>query len=368
MAILLGGGSTSITDLTLPSGPTGTRPASPVKGYTRYNTTIGLIEYFDGSYWRPVTGYSNGSIGTGGDAITVTKNGSGIMHQFTSVSSATFTPTFTGYVQVLVVGGGGGSGGGWAGGGGGGGVVFNRAYPVTAGVGISLSVGGSGPASPGNGGNSTFGSITAYGGGGSGYWDNGGQPNGGAGATSGFIGGSGGGGGNTSIDSSRMRCGGGRGISGQGFPGGSGVRYNDDGENSHNGGGGGGAGGPGGDAQDANIRSATIGGPGAANDIMGEMYYWGGGGASGPHICDGGGGAGGVGGGGGGATHYYPGLSLAWSSGIGGGQALNQGGNASNNGTHGNGGGAGGANTGGGGGGGGGGGNVGGSGIVVVRY
>ena len=118
MATLLGGSSTSFTDLTLPSGPTTDRPGSPVKGYLRYNTTFGLVEFYDGTNWRQVTGYSNGSIGTGGDAITVTKDGSGIMHQFTSVTSATFTPTFTGYVQVLVIGGGGGSGGGWAGGGG----------------------------------------------------------------------------------------------------------------------------------------------------------------------------------------------------------------------------------------------------------
>jgi len=356
--------ASSFTDLTLPSGSTAQRPASPSSGMMRYNTDFGLLEYYDGTNWRPVTGYSNGIIGSGG--TTQLRNG-GICHTFTAVGSATFTPAHTGYVQVLVIGGGGNSGGGWNGGGGGGGMVFQRSYPVSAGVGISLSVGGGGagnsnqgtPAAVAAGGNSTFGSITSYGGGGSGYWD---QTN------PGGNGGSGGGAGCTSADGSRFRVSGGLGTQGQGFPGGSGVRYNDDGENTHHAGGGGGAGGPGCDAPDCNSRMSSQGGPGAASDILGEVLYWGGGGASGAHICDGGGDEGGIGGGGGGATHYYPGTPLPRACGFGGGQALNRGGDATQNGSHGTGGGAGGTNTGGGGGGGGGGGNVGGSGIVVVRY
>ena len=352
MATLL---SSTFTDLTLPSGTTAQRPASPTKGMMRYNTTIAIMEYYDGTNWRPVTGYSNGSIGTGGNSISLL--GGGVVHQFTAVGAATFTPTFTGYVQVLTVAGGGGATGGWCGGGGGGGMIFNRAYPVTAGVGIPLSVGAGGNATVG--GNTTFGSITANGGGLPAYWDT---------TVSGTPGGSGGGGGNSTTDGSRFRVCGPLGITGQGFPGGSGVRFNDDGENTHNGGGGGGAGGPGPASQDENQQTATHGGPGAANDILGDVLYWAGGGASGPHICDGGGGFGGIGGGGGGAAHYFPGTPLTYSTGFGGGQALNQGGPGTNNGTHGNGGGAGGTNTGGGGGGGGSGGNVGGSGIVVVRY
>ena len=347
----------TFTDITLPNGTTAERPGSPTVGMVRYNTSYSLLEFYDGTNWRPVTTYSQGTLGTGGDQVFF--RGGGLQHVFTTVGASTFTPTHNGYVQVLVVGSGGNSGynGGWSGGGGGGGVIFSRAYPVSAGVGIPLSVGG--PTGGTNGNNSTFGTITANGGGANGYWDQ---------STPGSPGGSGGGGANTSIDSSRLRCYGGRGISGQGFPGGAGVRFNDDGENSHNGGGGGGAGGPGLDSQDSNQKQATHGGPGAASDILGDVLYWGGGGASGPHVCDGGGGFGGVGGGGGGAAHYYPGAPLAVSSGLGGGQAWNRGGDATNNGTHGTGGGAGGANTGGGGGGGGGGGNAGGSGIVVVRY
>jgi len=358
MATLLS--QSSFTDLTLPNGTTGQRPGSPTIGMVRYNTDVNLVEFYDGSNWRPVTGYSAGTIGTGGDSVTVAPGAhGGIIHRFTSTGAATFTPTFTGYVQVLTVGGGGGGGhSSWGGGGGGGGMIFSRAYPVSAGVGIPVSVGGG---STGQGGGSSFGSQSVSGGGHSNYWDN-------TVAPSGCNGGSGGGGGNSSADSSRQRSMAGLGTTGQGFPGGSGVRFNDDGENTHNGGGGGGAGGPGLASQDSNQRQGTHGGPGAASDILGDVYYWAGGGASGPHICDGGGGDGGVGGGGGGAAHYYPGLPLTHATGYGGGQSINQGSPGTNNGNHGSGGGAGAANTGGGGGAGGGGGLTGGSGIVVVRY
>lgn len=354
MAIL---SQSTFTDLTLPSGTTAQRPASPMSGMMRYNTTLSLLEYYDGTNWRPVTGYSAGSMGTGGDQRLV--RGNGIVHMFTTVGGHTFTPTFTGYVQVLVVAGGGGAGNSsWAAGGGGGGTIFNRAYPVTAGTGVSITV-GSGGAHGNRGGNSVFGGTTATGGGHGGFWDE---------TTGGRPGGSGGGGGNSSADGNRFRCSGGQGITGQGFPGGSGVRYNDDGENTHNGGGGGGAGGPGLASQDENQQQATHGGPGLAHDILGEVLYWGGGGASGPHICDGGGGDGGVGGGGGGSAHYVPGFGPGIGNGRGGGQALNRGGDSTNGDGHARYGGNGGANTGGGGGNGGSYHGAGGSGIVIVRY
>lgn len=352
--------TSTFDDITLPSGPTTNRPGTPIKGYVRYNTTLSVLEFYDGTYWKAVTGYSLGSLGTGGQ--TITYRGGGIQHIFSNTGSQTFTPTHTGYVQVLVVAGGGGGGGGWAGGGGGGGMIFQRNFPVSAGVGVPLNVGGGSSGGLGTqGGASNFGPLSATGGGGPSTWDQ---------NSPGTPGGSGGGGANTSIDSSRLRVYGGRGTSGQGFPGGSGVRFNDDGENSHNGGGGGGAGGPGYDSQDSNAFQSTHGGPGAASNILGDVFYWAGGGASGPHICNGGGGNGGVGGGGGGAAHYYPGVPLSLSNGYGGGQTWTgtRGGDGTNNGSHGNGGGAGAANTGGGGGSGGGGCNAGGSGVVIVRY
>jgi hypothetical protein len=349
--------TTTFTELALPQGTTGQRPGSPSLGMVRYNTDYVMMEYWDGTNWRPVSGYSHGTVGTGGDSISML--GGGMVHQFTSTGSFTFTPSFTGYVQVLIVGGGGGSHNGWSGGGGGGGMIFNRSYPVSAGVGIGVTVGGGG-AHANNGGSSVFGGTTANGGGHGGYWDT---------STPGNPGASGGGGANTSIDGSRFRVSGGIGITGQGFPGGSGVRFNDDGENTHNGGGGGGAGGPGLASQDSNQRQATHGGPGAAHDILGDIFYWSGGGASGPHICDGGGGDGGVGGGGGGGSHYSPGYPRT-GYGHGGGQAINntRGGDASAGDGHARYGGSGATNSGGGGGNAGSGHGSGGSGIVIVRY
>lgn len=35
----------------LPSGTTDQRPTSPVTGYLRFNTTLGIVEYYNGSYW-----------------------------------------------------------------------------------------------------------------------------------------------------------------------------------------------------------------------------------------------------------------------------------------------------------------------------
>jgi hypothetical protein len=43
--------------LGLPSGTTDQRPGSPVTGYVRFNTSFGVTEYYNGSYWiDPTTG------------------------------------------------------------------------------------------------------------------------------------------------------------------------------------------------------------------------------------------------------------------------------------------------------------------------
>lgn len=370
---------TTINDtgfISLPTGNDTTERPGNTAGRMRYNATRNLLEFFDGNQWRQVTGYSAGAIGTGGQSITY-GNG-GIVHMFTTVGNHTFTPAFTGNIQVLVVGGGGGAGFDWAGGGGGGGVVYNRAFPVTNGSAITVTVGdgrGSlfGPgwstgAEPGL--NSVFGSITANGGGGSGCW---GHPPSGLAFSSweGRPGGSGGGGGNTGDGTdSRQRVRGGDGTTGQGFPGGAGVRFNTSDDNGHHGGGGGGAGGPGMSAPDERQSSLDNlrGGPGAATDILGTTLYFGGGGAGGSHI-----GAGvsynngGIGGGGGGGIYHgaprFPGDAR---QGQGGGFSLNTGQPSAAHRNRADGG-QGGANTGGGAGGGQWG-NKGGSGVVIVRY
>ncbi len=227
--------------------PDQTTSVSGVTAKLRFQTgsSQNTLEFNDGSGWRPVTGFSQGLQGTGGNSISYIPGQGGIVHAFTSVGAATFTPTFTGNVQVLVVGGGGGGGSSWGGGGGGGGVILSRSYPVSAGVGIPVSVGGGG-AGQGDGGSSVFGALTATGGGQGGTWTHS-NPGGLGSYIAGRPGGSGGGGANTGdgIDS-RTRAYGGLGTSGQGYPGGSGIRFNADSENTHQGGGGGGAGGGGG--------------------------------------------------------------------------------------------------------------------------
>lgn len=341
--------------VTLTAGNDAQRP-TPVKGMLRYNNTAGtaLLEFYDGTNWRPVTGYSPGVVGTGGQSITY--SGNGIVHIFTTVGASTFTPTFTGSVQVLVVAGGGGcTGGSWRGGGGGGGVVSNSTFPVSAGTPYAVTVGSGGGDS--SGGNSVFSSLTATGGGQGGRWNNGaGQP-----------GGSGGGAGNGDADGSRGRIDPGPGITGQGFPGGSGVRFNSQGQNCHMGGGGGGAGGKGRDVPDhlTGHFQNIDGGPGAATNITGDTLYFGGGGGGGAHH-GGGHNNGGIGGGGGGSVHHaspYPNRPGAGYRGTGGGQSLGNG----NPGVSQTTGGPGGTNSGGGGGacdvGG-----SGGPGVVIIRY
>jgi hypothetical protein len=124
-----------------------------------------------------------------------------IIAAYTSAGSYTFSvPVGTGSVEVLVIGAG-GSGGHIGGGGGAGGVVYASSYPVTPGGSLSMNIGtpggpyyGSYP--PGQSGNqTTFGNITAYGGGyGGGYSGNpyAGGPGGSGGGGAHYPGGPGG--------------------------------------------------------------------------------------------------------------------------------------------------------------------------------
>ena len=186
--------------------------------------------------------------------------------------SENFTPTCTGAggkVEVLVVAGGGGGAhgvdnGNGVGGGGAGGLIHNKSFSVTTGTAVAITVGaggtggGVGDSTPAiSGGNSTFGSLTAVGGG------HGGSYGGASAIRSPGSGGSGGGGGS----------GLGGATVGQGHTGG--QYYSASGY--YRGGGGGGAGGPG-----ANGEVSGNGGIGLEIDISGtkESYAGGGGGAS----------------------------------------------------------------------------------------
>lgn len=132
-----------------------------------------------------------------------------------NISGATLSTPYTNLtkVEVLVVGGGGGAGADVGGGGGAGGLIYDPAFLVTPGTSYSVTVGAGGSAgAPGaNGGNSVFGTLTAFGGGGGSYYYD----------CVGRDGGSGGGGNPTSPNSYRtdgLRRGG-LAVAGQGFPG-----------------------------------------------------------------------------------------------------------------------------------------------------
>lgn len=174
-------------------------------------------------------------------------------------------------VEVLVVAGGGGGGVCYGGGGGGGGVLYSKAYPVIPGTAISVSIGNGGTNqsnASGNGGagqNSTFGTMTAIGGG---Y-------GGGSCGNNGGSGGSGGGGSGTGS----VRSSGGSNTYGQGFEGETSIEAG--------GGGGGGAG------SNGYQRS---GGDGLPFSISGSLKYYGGGGTGGgSQELPGGAGGGGMG-------------------------------------------------------------------------
>jgi len=249
-----------------PSGTTAQRPASPVNGTTRFNTTTNAYEVWSGLVWVALTSQSYS-------------------------------------VSYLVVAGGGGGGSSAAGGGGAGGLLtgtsslnIGTTYSITVGAGGAGGVGtGSNTAAHGaNGNNSVFNSFTAIaGGGGAGDVNGGGAGNGGSGGGGSYI----------------LTYG--TGTSGQGNAGGTGG-------GTYVGGGGGGAGATGG-----NYSGTTggVGGVGIASSITGSSVYYAGGGGGGGYVGNSGG-AGGNGGGGAGGT-YTTGVSGTANTGGGGGGSGN---------------------------------------------
>ena len=244
-----------------------------------------------------------------------------VVQQFTSTGSSTFNvPTGVTSVRVLVVGAGGGGGANIGGGGGAGGVVKGNT-PVTPGGTVAVTVGSGGSRVNGrnvtapSGGNSSFGSITAIGGGGGGGGGSDGEGPGVAGH-SGRPGGSGGGGGGyvstQTLGTSTQSPSGG--LTGYGNNGGIG-------NTNHAGGGGGGAGGAGQNSPSGS--TAGNGGIGITDDITGSNLYWGGGGGGATYNNNNKSGNGGLGGGGGGGNNGS-------NQGSGGGSALNPGNSGTN--------------------------------------
>ena len=246
-------GTSATGALTMPSGTTAERPASPVTGMIRYNTTTGVTEYYNGTTWYSIT--------------------------------ATLPTTST--VEYLVVAGGGGGGLDRAGGGGAGGYKTASGFSVASGSAITVTVGGGGAGATsagsygGNGGNSVFSSVTSTGGG--------------AGGTNGAlvaVGAAGGSGGGGRGGVAPTTLGGAASPAGQGNAGGTG--------NSNDSGGGGGAGAVGGNATGGGSGS---GGVGLSTSISGSStFYAGGGGGGVPSGSPGRGGNGGGGNGTGGST------------------------------------------------------------------
>ena len=76
---------------------------------------------------------------------TVTTAGPYTVHAFTTTGANTFTPTTTGFIDILLVGGGGQSGSGpnYNGGGGAGATLFKKMIPVTASTPYPVNIGGS---------------------------------------------------------------------------------------------------------------------------------------------------------------------------------------------------------------------------------
>jgi len=265
-----------------------------------------------------------------------------VITSYTSTGSGTFSvPSGLTAVDVLVVAGGGSGpkihGGTVSGGAGAGGLIYRPAFPVTPGGSVSYTVGDG--AKPGQtsappsteydgsrGQNSTFGSLTAIGGGGG--------PGSGP-LPSASPGGSGGGGG----------CGGGTGP----FPGGTGTQPQQPGDSgqsqygfgnpggtssnspSYGGGGGGGAGGVGqSGTQTPSSQAGGDGGIGKQYDISGsQVYYAGGGGGNSNNP-----GTSGVGGQGGGGNATWSGTAQSGQANRGGGGgASSQSGTGSNGGS-----------------------------------
>jgi len=186
------------------------------KNTTQNNRSDGhLLEYFRKSFIRGGGANAGPNIpppppliaATGGDINGLEPGNNYAYHTFTStVGPSTFiiesiSPQHPGFIDVLVVAGGGGGGktavpvGNGSGGGGAGGVVRHATYNVSSGpypLTIPVSVGGGGAggiSSPNigqNGSDSTFGGLTAKGGGGGGYFGIAGSPGGSGGGGGGY--------------------------------------------------------------------------------------------------------------------------------------------------------------------------------------
>ena len=216
--------------LTLPKGTTAQRPASPVHGMTRLNTTVGSIEIYDGTAWQ----------------------------------NAVLIPYV---VEVLAVAGGGGGGFQVGGGGGAGGLLYLSSQTLLPTNTLTISIGAGGAGAPNSTTNSINGSnttitgavtLTAIGGG-----------KGASHEVAYSTPGSGGSGGGGSGNANFTNVAGGAGTAGQGFAGGTGLASN------WAGGGGGGATQAGQNGQPGGGSNQGVGGYGGAGAYYSQFDAYG---------------------------------------------------------------------------------------------
>lgn len=133
----------------LPAGTTAQRPTSPPNGSVRFNTDLGVYEWYDSvsTLWLNY-GTIRPAYATGGTITTIFDPYDGFsyrVHTFTTPGNASMAFSRSGSVEFLIVGGG-GSGGNHSttnanGGGGGGGVVYKKNHLVAAST-YTVTVGG----------------------------------------------------------------------------------------------------------------------------------------------------------------------------------------------------------------------------------
>ena len=268
--------NTSTGYFSIPQGTTAQRPGSPANGGMRFNTDLGVIEYYNSASDQWFNTGETGILATGGTITDVTDGGTNYrVHTFSS--SGSFVVSRGGDVQYLILAGGGGGTAQRGGGGGAGGLLTGSTTVTSQSYTITVGAGGFGSAAPGypsegdqDGEDSTALGLTAIGGGG-------GARDGGSG------------GGSNAVWPSTV----GSGTPGQGNNGG-GNNSNGNGA----GGGGGGAGATGGFG--SGNTAGGNGGSGSSSNISGSGVTYAGGGGGGTE--NGSGGSGGSGGGGAGSV------------------------------------------------------------------
>ena len=98
---------------TLPAGTTAQRPGSPTQGMTRYNTTLGYVEWYDAgnATWRPIYQAPNVSVdylvvagaggaghGAGGSGVVILKISNGYTATFSvGITSTVDSSSVPGY-------------------------------------------------------------------------------------------------------------------------------------------------------------------------------------------------------------------------------------------------------------------------------